>query len=76
MALQTTALDRMFEQTLPKRRGTKEPRRPHGVVGVKCGIATLTGTQSLVRASGRHDDMLGRRSRYAASRLDARAGRA
>lgn len=30
MSLQTTALDRMFEQVTAKRRGRKDPRLPHG----------------------------------------------
>jgi len=74
MALQTTALDRMFEQTLPKARGTKEPRLPHGTAGIKRGATTLAGDKSLVRNNRGHD-LVGRASRFASSRIERLAGR-
>ena len=74
MALQTTALDRMFEQTLPKARGTKEPRLPHGTAGIKRGNASLAGGKALVRNNTGHY-LVGRASRYSASRIEKLAGR-
>ena len=74
MALQSTALDRMFEQTLPKARGTKEPRLPHGTAGIKRGATTLAGDKSLVRNNRGHD-LVGRASRFNSARITKLAGR-
>ncbi len=75
MSLQTTALDRMFEQTLPRQRGTKEPRLPHGTDNIRRGATTLAGDKSLVRNNRGHD-LVGRQSRFASSRIERLAGRA
>jgi len=70
----TPALDNMFAQTLPKARGTKEARLPHGTAGIKRGATTLAGDKSLVRNNTGHD-LVGRQSRFASSRIDRLAGR-
>jgi hypothetical protein len=53
----------MFDQCLPKRRGTAEPRMPHGTRGIKRGdtsiyaVAPVGGRQirnRLDRLAGRH----------------------
>ena len=74
MALQNTALDRMFEQTLPRQRGTSEPRLPHGTAGIKRGNTSHAGTRTLVRNNAGFD-AIGRASRYSSSKIDRLAGR-
>ncbi len=73
MALFTPALDNMFRETRPKRRGTKESVRNDRAT-TKRGATTLAGQQSLVRNNRGHD-MVGRASRFASSRIERLAGR-
>jgi hypothetical protein len=73
MALFTPALDNMFRETRPKRRGTKESVLIiHSAT--KRGATTLAGDKSLVRNNRGHD-LVGRQSRFASSKIDKLAGR-
>ncbi len=73
MSLFTPALDNMFSQTLPKRRGTKESVLNDRAT-TKRGATTLAGDKSLVRNNRGHD-LVGRQSRFASSRIARLAGR-
>lgn len=77
MSLKTHALDRMYEQVVSARRIGREANirwQPKSRQSDTSHKTTLTGTRSLVRGNG-HQDLLGRSSRYATSKLDKLAGR-
>lgn len=60
----------MFEQCLPKRRGTAEPRMPHGTRGNMRGTASLFAVPR-----GYRDALVVTATGQQAKRLDRLAGR-